>query len=119
MGGAVMRRALFGILLTGLFVLLLSALVVAPQSAPPASSPPPLPRDFHAVLMPAALPAAQADLTVPEAAEDLQLQALQPQQTAADGTHRPAYADSNGRILRALRYENSFYQLFRPEVAGG
>ena len=27
--------------------------------------------------------------------------------------------DSNGRVLTAVRYENSVYQVFRPEVAGG
>ena len=32
----------------------------------------------------------------------------------------PAHkCDSNGRILTSARYENSVYQLFRPEVAGG
>ena len=29
------------------------------------------------------------------------------------------FRDANGRILTAARYENSVYQVFRPEVAGG
>ena len=113
-----MRRALFGIVLTGLFVLLLSALVVAPEPAPSAFPAPP-PQDFHAVLMPAAPPSAQADLSTPQSAEDMQPLSEAPRQTASDGLCRPASADSNGRVIRAMRYENSFYQLFRPEVAGG
>ena len=113
-----MRRALFGIVLTGLFVLLLSSLVVAPEpeSADVSS---PLPQDFHAVLMPAALPSAQADLTTPQSVDEMQMLSEAPRQTAADGLCRPASSDSNGRVIRAVRYENSFYQLFRPEVAGG
>lgn len=113
-----MRRALFGFLLTGLFVLLLSALVVAPETEPPAGISR-TPHDFHAVMIPAVLPAAQADLSVPEGTDDLQQHMLPAGQLSADGTGHPASSDSNGRILRTLRYENSFYQLFRPEVAGG
>lgn len=113
-----MRKALFGVVLTGLFVLLLSALVVTPEGLPPDVSPLP-PRDFHAVLMAAVLPAAQVDLTVPDAAEEIPLQARQQHQPAINGIVRSAFSDSNGRVLCAPRYENSFYQLFRPEVAGG
>ena len=113
-----MHRALFGVMLAGLFVLLLSALVVTPETEPPAVSPL-MPHDFHAVMTSAALPSAQADLSAPEPAEELQMRSQLPKQHSADETCRRASADSNGRVLRSLRYENSFYQLFRPEVAGG
>lgn len=113
-----MRRALYAVLLTGLFALMLSALVVAPE-APQAPVPPPLPQDFHAVFRPlisailpdaAALPSSQPELRPALGLTPLVLLCA----VLLTGTR-----DANGRVLSAVRYENSVYQLFRPEVAGG
>ena len=113
-----MRRVLYAVLLTGLYCLLLSALVVTPENTQPqpdmAGS-----ADFHAVFRPL------VSALVPDAADV----------PANRSLHSPVYAalpvllvcaalllrarDANGRVLSAVRYENSVYQLFRPEVAGG
>jgi len=112
-----MRRALLGVLLTALFVLMLSALVVSPEV--PEMPVPLFSRDVHAVMVPMPPSSAQADLTAPEHPAELRLLAVCLLPAAALRLLRPAAADSNGRILRAVRYENSFYSLFRPEVACG
>lgn len=111
------NKMLGGLLLAGIFLLLLSALVVTPESSLPAAAE--LPADVHAVFMPAALPAAA------DAAGQL---LRQPDWRVLLGVlfapallllPAPATRDANGRIITAVRYENSVYQLFRPEVAGG
>ena len=38
---------------------------------------------------------------------------------AACAAPKPVPRDANGRVLSSRRYENSFYPVFRPEVAGG
>jgi len=111
-----MRKALGAVCLTGLFVLLLSALVVTPSDA--VCSPPPPVADLHAAFLPMPPPAAP---TVDEAIRPLQprmlLSALLTLASAA--LLLLPQCDSNGRVLTAARYENSVYHLFRPEVAGG
>ena len=111
-----MRKALMGVLLTGLFLLLLSALVVSPEET---AEPMPLPpREYHAAFLP---------MTALNDAAAGQLQSPQPEaREAAAGVLLAAavcclccVCDSNGRVLTAARYENSVYQVFRPEVAGG
>ncbi len=113
-----MRKALYAVLLTGLFVLLLSALVVSPETAEtPAEWNPPA--DFHAVFRPvisAVLPAA-ADVPSNRISESAGIWILPVLFLCA--APLLALRDANGRVLCAVRYENSVYQLFRPEVAGG
>ena len=98
-------------------LLLLSALVVTPETAEtqPAVD---LAADFHAVFRPvvsAILPDA-ADAPTSQNSHSMIMRTLTvPLCTAMISCTR----DANGRILRAVRYENSVYQLFRPEVAGG
>jgi len=113
-----MRRALYAVLLTSLFLLLMSALVVTPETAQvqPAAD---LSADFHAVFRPlvsAVLPDA-ADAPSSRASHSIALCTLPVLLlcTALVSCAR----DANGRVLSAVRYENSVYQLFRPEVAGG
>ena len=113
-----MRKTAMAILLGGLFLLMLSALVVTPGEALP-PEPPPLPRQYHAVFMPPVDPPAPVSAGVP-------LQRVQPWLTEhaadaviPDGRHMPEACDSNGRVLHSARYENSVHEVFRAEVAGG
>ncbi len=111
-----MRRALYTVLMVGLFALALSALVVSPQEgvAEPAAAP--TLSHVQAALLPQPPPdVTGAHSRPPEARAVL---AALPAPRFAMLTHL-AQRDSNGRVLRALRYENSVYQVFRPEVAGG
>lgn len=114
-----MRKVLLGLLLGGLFMLLLSALVVTPQQAvgtePPAEA---LPAQVQAVLMPAPVAPTNGADAAPvrsQTARAFYLLAL------AAVCLLPAFHshDANGRVLTAKRYENSVYQVFRAEVAGG
>ena len=113
-----MRRAVYAVLLTGLFLLMLSALVVTPETA--VSQPEiDLSADFHAVFQPlvsAILPDA-AD--VPSSRSDLRLLPFALPVILLGAALFSGVHDANGRVLSAVRYENSVYQLFRPEVAGG
>ena len=114
-----MRRVLEAILLAGLFLLMLSALVVTPEDALPPPPAPPL-SSMQAVFLPAPPPMAQA----PQAAQGGASAAVQNLQALlvcllAGGLILPGLRDSNGRILRHARYERCVYQVFRPEVAGG
>ena len=111
-----MRKVLGAILLTGLFLLLLSALVVTPEDA---AVPPPPPRpNIQAVFLPMPGPSAP---TANAALRPAGLHLLAAFLTAAFSARMmlSRTCDSNGRVLRAVRYENCVYQLFRPEVAGG
>ena len=113
-----MRRALTAVLLTGLFLLMLSALVVTPEltEAQPAVNGT---ADFHAVFRPlisamlpdaADVPAGRTSQSVPVCVFSVLLLCA---------ALVLCTRDANGRVLSAVRYENSVYQLFRPEVAGG
>ena len=113
-----MRKAGLTVLLTGLFVLMLSTLVVTPEDAVP-PSPVPLAPILHAVFLPMTEPPAPVTFPgVPEGAQAAFGTAMCAVVAAAWLTAPPS-SDSNGRVLRACRYENSVYQVFRPEVAGG
>ncbi len=111
-----MRKALYAVLVSGLFLLLLSALVVTPEAPEMPSEP--LPANLQAVFRPlvsAVLPEAASVPAQPHVS--VSLAALPVLMT---GLLLPSgVRDANGRILTAIRYENSVYQLFRPEVAGG
>ena len=113
-----MRRMFYAVLLAGLFLLLLSPLVVVPEApaVPPAAH---SSSDLHAVFRPlvsAILPdAALATDQQPQKREPISLLLLFCLYSAPLSLVR----DANGRVLNARRYENSVYQLFRPETAGG
>lgn len=111
-----MRRALWTLLFGGVFLLMLSALVVAPpREAPPAPQWPP-PQD-------AALCALPRDASIPAANHPVpQTESRRMEAVAAQATHPlpiPQNTDANGRVLRDGRYENCVYQVFRASVAGG
>lgn len=114
-----MRKALWALLCTGIFLLLLSALVVTPETPAAAVAAPALPADFHAAFQPALLPPAAdaADAVLRQTETGVGM--LCAFALAAIALPRPSHADANGRIITAVRYENSVYQVFRPEVAGG
>lgn len=109
-------KALLVLLLCGAFALLLSALVVSPEDAAVL----PQPVEWAELrLLPLSLPVqgmdalAAAQQTVPRVL-CLLLFTLIPALPLLF-----ARRDANGRVLQAKRYENSFYQVFRQEVAGG
>lgn len=113
-----MRKALWAVCFTGLFLLMLSALVVTPEDALPAEPVPPLPLNAH--LMFAAMPAPSAPVAQADAALSvLRFFFVLLPVSLLCAASLPYSCDSNGRILTSARYENSVYQLFRPEVAGG
>ena len=113
-----MRRIAVSVFLSGLFLLMLSALIVTPGDAqtPPVLTPA---ENFHAVFMPLPEVPAPAAADAPDSRmhagfTNACAYAASPVQVA------PAHCrDSNGRVLGVRRYENCVYQLFRPEVAGG
>ncbi len=113
-----MRKVFWCLLGTGLFLLLLSALVVSTADGATAAAPAPSSASVRAVLMPApttdaasaTLPARQRETRAPLWGMLLCLCAVLP---------LPGLRDANGRVVRARRYVSSFYPLFRPEVAGG
>ena len=113
-----MRRVLLTLLLAGLFLLMLSALVVTPETAD-AQPVMDTARDFHAIFQPlisAILPGA-AD--IPSSHPDLRLTLCLLPVLLLCAALLAGGHDANGHVLTAARYENSVYQLFRPEVAGG
>lgn len=113
-----MRKALWAICLTGLFLLMLSALVVTPEDSLPREPVPPLPANAPVFLV--AAPAPAAPLADREAAGTEMLFFFALLGISFLAAVSPAHkCDSNGRVLTSARYENSVYQLFRPEVAGG
>ncbi len=113
-----MRKALLAVLVSGLFLLMLSALIVTPEDA---AAEPPAPVSPMAALIPAPTSVPlydhadgvsarwQSDRALPLCAFASALLLL-----CAALSH-----DANGRVLTTPRYENSFYQVFRAEVAGG
>ena len=103
-------------LMTGVFLLMLSTLVVSSEEMVP-QQPPPLPQNIRVLAAP--LSSVLPDLYTPE--ENLQLRKAPAvwNSNAQVLVCMPQALDSNGRVLTAVRYENSFYQVFRPEVAGG
>lgn len=113
-----MRKAMGAVLLTGLFLLLLSALVVTPEASD-RPQPPALPEHMHAAFVPAMLPPVQEPAEARLRQADAGMTALCAVAEAACVPPRCAPADANGRVVTAVRYENSVYQVFRPGIAGG
>ena len=112
-----MRKVWYAALLAGLFLLMLSALVVTPEApvpAEPVNSAAVLNAEFHP-LVSALLPAAEA----PHLPDDIKPAAITLTAAVVCACLFTGLRDANGRIVSASRYENSVYQLFRPEVAGG
>ena len=116
-----MRKALGIAAMAGLFLLLLSALVVA---SPPESAlarhiePPTIPPDvmLTALVSPDGMLAAQANGGSQGARMDVRLDVppMDGLKRQPEGRH-----DANGRVLTAPRYAQSVYQVFRVEAAGG
>lgn len=114
--GTAVRNVLFTLLFAGLFLLLLSALVVSvsPEGLEPAIRAPQI-----AVLVPQPVQAYEANglsAMRPLSSYPLWLYAVLSVLCLPVVAHN---RDANGRVLTAIRYENSVYQVFRPEVAGG
>lgn len=115
-----MRKAFFVALLCGVFLLMLSALVVAtPEDASGEAAAPVIPGNIQAALMPA--PSSLPDQAGTASARPQSERVLLMCVLSAALCCLPALLshDANGRVLSAMRYENSFYQVFRAEVAGG
>lgn len=109
-------KALLTALLCGLFLLLLSALVVGPEAefVPPVSSPAPA----RASLLPAS--ASPAVSSQEAAAVTFLWTALFLAWTFAERLPQSApVRDANGRVLRRRRYWEGAYLLFRQELAVG
>jgi len=116
--GKTVRRALYSILLAGLFVLMLSSLVVTPESAdvqPPIR----LPAEMDAVFRPLVSAMLPETAETPSNGSEVRMILSALPLLWACAVPLAAARDANGRILRSVRYENSVYQLFRPEVDGG
>lgn len=112
-----MRKAVYALLLTGLFLLLLSALVVTPQPEAAPVPTPLAPMQAQAAVLPQ--PAVDGCGAAQARPLDVRAALVCLLAACAFALPRPTHRDSNGRVLCALRYENSVYQVFRPEVAGG
>lgn len=111
-----MRRALWTLLFGGVFLLMLSALVVAPPQEPPPVPDWPMPTDTALCALPGNGSGPAAHQPVPRT-ENRQVEAV----TARENCPLPLLreTDANGRVLRNGRYENCVYQVFRASVAGG
>ena len=109
-------RLLLALLLCGLFALLLSALVVSPEEADVLPEPVSW---MDARFLPLSLPVQGADAATVQPQTLLRVFGLLLLSLIPSIPLLAARRDANGRVLQAKRYENSFYQLFRQEVAGG
>ena len=115
-GDGLMHKALWAALLGGVFLLMLSALVVTPQDEAPPQSKRLVPENAALCAMPqaAAIPAAQE---APQPARERAQQALPA--TEPQPLPLPRETDANGRVLRRSRYLEEAYLLFRQDVACG
>ena len=116
-----MRKALGVAAMVGLFLLLLSALVVAsPQEGALTRriEPPTVPPDaaLAAMVLPDGTLAPQANNGTQSVRMDVQLDAPP---AAGVVCQLQGRRDANGRVLTAPRYVQSVYQVFRAEAAGG
>lgn len=109
-------KALLIISVAGLFLLLLSALVVSPETPEPCTDPAAL---TGTRLLPMALPAQETNDLAARRVEPVRALALMMLCLSMALPVLTKKRDANGRILQAARYENSFYLVFRQEVAGG
>lgn len=102
-----------------LFLLMLSALVVPTTAESMPQSEPIPPSQLHAQFMPALLPAPDISSHGGMRLNFVRIDSII--LFAATALVLPTFLtrDANGRVLTAMRYENSYYQVFRQEVAGG
>lgn len=113
-----MRKFAIAVFITGLFVLMLSALVVTPQEAAAPIVVRPADEQHAVFLLP-------ADVYMPAPSEmprprcDVESFSTADPIVVQTGWNVQGLRDSNGRVLCALRYEDCVYQVFRPETAGG
>ena len=112
-----MRRVCYAVLLTGLFLLMLSALVVTPEmpSVPEMAE---ISADLSAEFRPL-VSVLMPEMDAPRTRDEVKLPVCLLAAAVLCACLFTGLRDANGRILNAARYENSVYQLFRPEVAGG
>ncbi len=112
-------RVLLTVAFAAFFLLMLSALVVAaPQEGVPREEPA-APSRLNAQFLPMVPPTSELSADRTARPQHARL-ALLPVLALMALTHPVCFKrDANGRVLSARRYENSFYQLFRQEVAGG
>ncbi|MEG2604568.1 MAG: hypothetical protein RSB91_06500 [Clostridia bacterium] len=112
-------KALLVAAATLFFVLLLSTLVVTPAPASAAEATAPAqPARLDVQLLPLAMPTPEVYAESTLRPLPARAAALLPLASLA-GIALLFKRDANGRVLCAKRYENSFYPLFRQEVAGG
>ena len=110
-------RILTGILFTALFLLMLSALVVA-EPITEGDAPPQPHEPFSAVFAPRALPTSEQ--MTDAGARQCEREATAMTVSCTVAVSSPLLTrDANGFVLNASRYENCAYHIFRPEVAGG
>ena len=114
-----MRKVWLTALLTGLFLLMLSVLVVTPADEAAPVRLLPAPADQHAVLLPMPPPQAPSTADAPARSPEWKLAVCAAALAVCCMAASAAPHDANGHVLRSVRYENSVYQLFRPEMAGG
>ena len=115
----IVRKVWLAALLTGLFLLMLSALVVTPADEAAPVRLLPAPADQHAVLLPMPAPQAPSSADAPARSPEWKLAVWSAVLAICCMAASAAQRDANGHVLRSVRYENSVYQLFRPEMAGG
>ena len=113
-----MRKFAIAVFITGLFVLMLSALVVTPEAvAAPVTVRPA--EEQHAVFLPPADAYMPSPSEMPRPRCDMESSCTADPIVVQTGWNVQGMRDSNGRVLCALRYEDCVYQVFRPETAGG
>lgn len=112
-------KVLLTVAFAAFFLLMLSSLVVsAPQEGVPREEPA-APSRINAQFLPMVPPTSELSVDRTVRPQHARL-ALLPVLTLMALTLPVCFKrDANGRVLSARRYENSFYQLFRQEVAGG
>lgn len=113
-----MRKVLYAVLLTGLFLLMLSALVVTPEAAD-AQPPVRMPLNVQAVFLPAVSTAVSDPAHLLSNRPDMRVMLSLVPVLLLCAALIWGVRDANGHVLTAVRYENSVYQVFHPEVAGG
>ena len=101
------------------FLLLLSALIVTPASDALPNGAPASPSDMSARFAPYIIPAPDTALNRTNRLPTARVVLLPLIALLAIGLCFKSGRDANGRVLSAKRYENSFYPVFRQEIAGG
>lgn len=101
------------------FLLLLSALIVSPAPDAALASVPASPADLHERFVPFAMPAPDSVFTRATRLPLTRMALLPLISLISLALCLKNRRDANGRVLSAKRYENSFYPVFRQEIAGG